>query len=74
MARGWIEFRSGVKAQVSTVEERLVVKIVGTLTAADRQTLDERLRNWLQLDAGHWRSGEFNARRKPRLTWAGARL
>lgn len=40
---------SGVKAQVSTVEERLVVKIVGTLTAADRQTLDERLRNWLQL-------------------------
>ena len=40
---------SGVKAQVSTVEERLVVKIVGTLTAADRQTLDERLRSWLQL-------------------------
>lgn len=40
---------SGVKAQVSTVEERLVVKIVGTLTAADRMSLDERLRNWLQL-------------------------
>ena len=40
---------SGVKAQVSTVEERLVVKIVGTLTSSDRQTLDERLRNWLQL-------------------------
>ncbi|MBE0545929.1 MAG: type II toxin-antitoxin system PemK/MazF family toxin [Verrucomicrobia bacterium] len=40
---------SGVKAQVSTVEERLVVKTVGTLTAADRQTLNERLRNWLQL-------------------------
>ena len=39
----------GVKAQVSTVEERLVVKIVGTLAAADRQTLDESLRNWLQL-------------------------
>ncbi len=40
---------SGVKAQVSTVEARLVVKTVGTLNAADRQTLDERLRNWLQL-------------------------
>jgi mRNA interferase MazF len=40
---------SGVKAQVSTVEARLVVKTVGTLTAADRQMLDERLRNWLQL-------------------------
>ncbi len=40
---------SGIKAQVSTVEERLVVKIVGTLTAADCQTLDQRLRNWLQL-------------------------
>src|SRR5437870_5385009 len=35
---------SGVKAQVSTVEERLVVKIVGSLATADRQTLDERLR------------------------------
>lgn len=44
-----LNVRSGVKAQVSTVEERLVVKIVGTLTAADGQTLDERLRNWLQL-------------------------
>ena len=40
---------SGIKAQVATVEEGLVVKIVGTLAAADRQTLDERLRNWLHL-------------------------
>jgi mRNA interferase MazF len=40
---------SGVKARVSTVEERLVVKIIGTLAAVDRKTLDERLRNWLQL-------------------------
>src|SRR6266568_5020881 len=39
----------GVKAQVSTVEESLVVNIVGSLATADRQTLDERLRNWLQL-------------------------
>ena len=40
---------SGVKAQLSTVEERLVVKIIGTLATVDRQTLDQRLRDWLQL-------------------------
>ena len=40
---------SGVKAQIATVEERLVVKIVGSLAAADRQKLEERLRTWLQL-------------------------
>ena len=40
---------SGVKAQLATVEERLVLKIVGVVTAVDRQTLDERLRTWLQL-------------------------
>jgi len=40
---------SGVKAQLATVEEKLVVKIVGTLDAADCQLLDERLRTWLQL-------------------------
>jgi hypothetical protein len=40
---------SGVKAQLATVEERLVVKIVGQLTAADVQLLNERLRNWLKL-------------------------
>src|SRR5437667_9890735 len=36
---------SGVKAQLATVEERLVLKIIGAVTAADRQTLDETLRN-----------------------------
>ncbi|MCW5553763.1 MAG: type II toxin-antitoxin system PemK/MazF family toxin [Verrucomicrobiae bacterium] len=40
---------SGIKAQIATVEEALVVKIVGALATVDRQTLDERLRNWLQL-------------------------
>jgi mRNA interferase MazF len=34
----------GIKSQVATVEERLVVKIVGVLAATDRQTLDARLR------------------------------
>lgn len=40
---------SGIKAQLATVEERLVVKIVGKLASIDCKTLDERLRNWLQL-------------------------
>ncbi|MFN3407715.1 MAG: type II toxin-antitoxin system PemK/MazF family toxin [Limisphaerales bacterium] len=40
---------SGVKAQLATVEERLVLKIVGTLLPADRHTLDQHLRNWLSL-------------------------
>jgi len=40
---------SGVKAQLATVEEKLVVKIVGKLSAADSRTLDERLRTWLKL-------------------------
>src|SRR2546428_14134187 len=39
----------GVKAQLATVEERLVVKIVGVLSAADGQALNQRLRSWLQL-------------------------
>ena len=39
----------GAKAQLATVEARLVVKVVGKLSATDRQTLNERLRAWLQL-------------------------
>ena len=40
---------SGVKAQLSTVEERLVVKIIGTIASPDRQVLDQKLRAWLQI-------------------------
>ncbi len=40
---------SGIKAQIATVEERLVVKVVGTLSKADVESLDNRLRGWLQL-------------------------
>jgi mRNA interferase MazF len=39
----------GVKAQLATVEAALVVKSVGTLSAADTQSLNNRLRIWLQL-------------------------
>ncbi len=40
---------SGVKAQFATVEEKLVIKIVGKLADKDAKVLDERLRNWLKL-------------------------
>jgi mRNA interferase MazF len=39
----------GVKAQLATVEEKLVVKIVGKLSAVDGQSLNARLRTWLKL-------------------------
>jgi mRNA interferase MazF len=39
----------GIKAQLATVEETLVVKIVGNLAALDQEKLNGRLRNWLQL-------------------------
>ena len=51
--QGWraagLNVPCGIKSQIATVEERLVLKIVGVLTTADLQTLDRRLRNWLHL-------------------------
>jgi mRNA interferase MazF len=40
---------SGIKAQIATVDEKLVVKIVGRLTDNDTKFLNVRLRNWLKL-------------------------
>jgi len=40
---------SGVKAQLSTVEAKLVVKKVGQIAGNDVKTLDARLRSWLRL-------------------------
>jgi len=39
----------GIKAQLATVESRLVVKKVGVLSVLDQQRLNTRLRVWLQL-------------------------
>jgi hypothetical protein len=39
----------GVKAQIATVEERSVVKAVGTLALVDQQQLNARLKAWLGL-------------------------
>jgi len=40
---------SGVKSQLATVEERLVLKVVGTVSPTDQQVLNGSLRKWLQL-------------------------
>jgi len=39
----------GIKAQIATVEARLVVKSVGRLTVVDQQKLTERLHDWLEI-------------------------
>lgn len=39
----------GVKAQLATVEEKMVLKITGTLSVADARQLDQRLRSWLNV-------------------------
>jgi hypothetical protein len=49
LARIRIEHPCGIKAQLATVEERLVLKVIGKLSGRDRQALDTRLRNWLGL-------------------------
>lgn len=42
----------GVKGQIATVEEKLVIKTVGSLGAIDRQVLDARLAATLMLKEG----------------------
>ncbi len=39
----------GIKAQIATVEERLIVKTLGKLAVEDQKALNEHLRRWLQL-------------------------
>lgn len=39
----------GLKAQLSTIDGRLVRKVVGTLTSTDTAALDTQLRQWLSL-------------------------
>jgi mRNA interferase MazF len=39
----------GIKSQLATIEGRLVIKSVGTLSRRDWAALENRLRAWLQL-------------------------
>jgi mRNA interferase MazF len=53
MLQGWkaagLNVPCGVKSQIATVEDRLVVKSVGRLSTLDSVALERRLRTWLQL-------------------------
>jgi mRNA interferase MazF len=53
MLAGWqaagLNVASGVKSQVATVEDSLVRRIIGKLTAADAAVVDQHLRGWFQL-------------------------
>ena len=44
-----LNVRCGIKSQVATVESRLVVRRIGTLSLRDRGELQTRLRSWLAL-------------------------
>ncbi|HAB18487.1 MAG TPA: type II toxin-antitoxin system PemK/MazF family toxin [Verrucomicrobiota bacterium] len=48
-SRAGLNVPSGVKGQLCTVEERLVRKVVGRISARDQSTLDSCLRTWLGL-------------------------
>jgi mRNA interferase MazF len=39
----------GIKSQLATIEHRLILKSVGTLSQYDTAVLDDRLRRWLHL-------------------------
>ena len=40
---------SGIKGQICTVEDRLVRKVVGSISNSDKQALDAQVRQWLEL-------------------------
>jgi len=44
-----LNVRCGIKSQIATIEGRLVIRSVGTLSAADSASLEAKLRAWLQL-------------------------
>lgn len=48
-ATAGLNVRCGVKAQIATVEERLVIRVVGSLTLGDQRRLNTNLKLWLQL-------------------------
>ena len=39
----------GIKAQLATIESKLIVKVLGKLSARDQASCQSRLREWLQL-------------------------
>ena len=44
-----LNVRCGIKSQIATVEDRLVVKSLGMLSTRDQAGLEQRLRGWLAI-------------------------
>ena len=44
-----LNVQCGIKSQIATVESRLVVKRIGSLSSRDQTELQVRLRTWLKL-------------------------
>jgi mRNA interferase MazF len=44
-----LNVRCGIKSQIATIEQALVVKTVGALSGTDAAALEQRLRAWLRL-------------------------
>jgi len=40
-----LSFRCGIKAQIATVEEKLIIKVIGSIQKVDQQAIDGRLRH-----------------------------
>jgi mRNA interferase MazF len=48
-AQAGLNVQSGVKGQIATVERSLIRQVLGTLSTADAECLDLKLREWLAL-------------------------
>jgi len=51
--RGWkaagLNVPCGIKSQIATIEDRLVLKSIGALSNQDATLLETRIRKWLQI-------------------------
>ncbi|MGH2508534.1 MAG: type II toxin-antitoxin system PemK/MazF family toxin [Ktedonobacteraceae bacterium] len=47
----------GIKAQIATLEQTMIVQHLGELSKMDKKTFDERLSSWFQLGIGPVRKG-----------------
>ena len=44
-----LNVRCGIKSQIATIEDRLILKTLGTLSSRDQASLESALRTWLRL-------------------------
>ena len=44
-----LNVRCGIRSQIATIEDRLILKSLGTLSPRDQAALESALRTWLRL-------------------------